>query len=128
MNKTTFKSALKYWQEIIFIIALGALIFGITMNISVAFQQVGNIVAYCIFVSLLICLISQLFWKNSILGIVLSGIFGLASFYMAFGWLVDKEAYEVSVFRIFSIILFVGLAVTAGFMLFKHITALTDTK
>ena len=63
----------------IFIIALGVLVIGITMNISVSFKYGINIVFYCIFVSLLISLIGQLFWKNLVLAMCLAPILAFGS-------------------------------------------------
>ena len=128
MENLSLKSVLKSWQEIVFIIAVGTLIFGITMNISVAFQQVVNIVAYCIFVSVLICLVSLLFKRRLILGMVLAIVFGLCSFYMFIGWIFDKEVQgtqdiRLLILRILSICLFAGLMVTAISMLIKYVRA-----
>ena len=120
------KSIQQSWQEIVFILAVGTLIFGITMNISVAFQQVGNIVAYCIFVLVLICLISLLFKQRLILGMCLAPILGFCSFYGFIGWIIDKEVQGVQdiqllCLRILSICFFAGLTLTAVSMFFKYI-------
>ena len=109
MNKITLKSALKSWQEIIFIISLGILVFGITMNISVAFQQVINVVFYCIFALLLVCLIGQFFWKNLVLGIYLACLLGFGSLYMILAAvsdlakLINAEATHIQFFGLFTI-------------------------
>ena len=124
MNWKSLKSALKFWQEIVFIIGLGVLVFGMAMNAAVAFHQVFNIVSFCIFVSLLICLIGQFYWKSLILALCLAVIFGLGSLYMTLGWFVEfipmTKAEESYAFAVFSLFLFMGLTVTAITMPFKY--------
>jgi uncharacterized membrane protein len=120
----SIKLALKFWQEIIFIVALGILVFGITTNISVNFTQVFNIVFYCIFVLLLICLIGQLYWKNLILALWLTVILGLGSAYMILAALSDLAKITTTdkdyIYTIFALLLSIGLTVTAISMPFKY--------
>ena len=79
MEITKLKSAVKFWQEIAFIVVIGIYVFGITMNISVSFQYGVNILFYGIFVSLLVVLIGQFFWKNLILAMILAPILALGA-------------------------------------------------
>jgi len=79
MNIKLLKSALRFWQEIAFIVVFGILVIGITMNISASFQFGINIVFYGIFVSILVILIGQFFWKNLILAMILAPILAFGS-------------------------------------------------
>ena len=128
----SLKSALKFWQEIIFILGLGFLIIGMTMNANVAFKQVFNIVSYCIFVSFLICLVGQFYWKNLILALMLAVLFGLGSMYMTFAWLIEfgkmSTVEEGYFFAVFSFFLFIGLTITAISMPFKYINTIQKDK
>ena len=128
----SLKPALKFWHEIIFIIGLGLLVIGMTMNANVAFNQVFNIVSYCIFVSLLICLVGQFYWKNLILALILAVLFGLGSMYMAFGWVIESGKMSTAddgyFFAIFSFFLFIGLIITAISMPFKYINTIQKDK
>ena len=121
MNTITLKSALKFWQEIVFIIAVGILVVWSVINV---FWKDIYFHIYIVFLLLFICLIGQLFWKNKILGMILAMIFGLSSFYMVFAWLFDKETNEVPVIKTLAFCFFVGLTVTAVSMFFKHITGI----
>jgi CHASE2 domain-containing sensor protein len=128
MNRLKLKTALKFWQEIIFIIALGILIFGITMNIRVSFQHTINIVFYSIFLFLFICLIGQFYWKSFALSILLAVVLGLGSGYMTLAVLLDyRETYRIvennihaTITIIFEFFLFLGLTATAISMLIKY--------
>jgi len=125
MKIKSLKSVLKFWQEIIFIIALGILVGGITMNISISFQYKINIVFYCLFALLLICLIGQFYWKNLALALWLAVILGLGSAYMILAALSDlvKMTYtdEGYLYTIFALFLFMGLTVVAISMPFKYL-------
>jgi uncharacterized membrane protein len=130
MKMKSLKSALKFWQEIVFIIALGILVFGITMNISVAFKQGINIVFYCMFVFLLICLLGQFYWKNVVLSLWLAVILGFGSAYMILAALSDlakmtptEEGFTYTVFALF---LSMGMTVIAISMAIKHIKAVNN--
>jgi len=89
MNKKTLKSALKFWQEIVFLIIFGSLLIYDALNTTVVFQTIGGIVISCIFLALFICLVGQFFWKNLILGIYLAVLLGLGSFYMTLAAMSD---------------------------------------
>ena len=127
MDIIKLKSALKFWQEIIFIIAIGILFFGMTINISAAFHQVINIVFYCMLLLMLICLIGQFYWKNLILGFFLAIVLGLASGYMILAVLSDlakiskiEENTSAIVGLTFGLIL-LGLTITAILMPIKYV-------
>jgi hypothetical protein len=128
MNKIKLKSTLKFWQEIVFIISIGILVCGITINNSASFQHIINIVFYCIFVSLLVCLVGQFYWKSLVLGILLSIVLGLGSIYMIFAVLsdlakisnVEVGGFQTKVGLIFGLFLFIGLTVTAITMPVKY--------
>ena len=120
----SLKSVLKFWQEIVFIIAMGILVGGITMNISVSFQHKINIFFYGVFILLLICLVGQFYWKSFVLGLWLAVVLGLGSAYMILAALSDltrmdntEEGYYKTIFAVF---LFIGLTVTAILMPYKY--------
>jgi len=125
MKIKSLKSALKFWQEIIFIIGLGILVGGITMNISNSFQQTINIIFYCLFVFLLICLVGQLYWKNWILALCLSAILGIGSLYMFLAAVSDlvkmTNTDEGFLYTVFALFLFLGLVGTAITMPIKYL-------
>jgi hypothetical protein len=122
MKIKPLKAALKFWQEIVFIIGFGILVGGITMNISTSFQYTINIVFYCFFVSLLICLIGQFYWKNWILALCLSAILGIGSFYMFMAVVSDLvKMTNIDFGLIFGLFLFLGLIGTAITMPIKYI-------
>ena len=121
------KSALKFWQEIIFIIGLGILVGNITTYISISFQDKINIVFYCLFVLLIACLIGQFYWKSLALSLWLAFLLGLGSAWMVLAALsdlgkmtgADKGYYGL----IFAMFFFMGLTVTAFSMPLKYITS-----
>ena len=119
------KSVLKFWQEIVFIIALGILVGGITMNISISFQYGINIVFYCLFVLLIVCLIGQYYWKNLALALWLAVILGLGSAWMVLAALSDlvkmTNADKGYFGLMFGLFLFIGLTITAISMPFKYL-------
>jgi hypothetical protein len=123
MNKINLKSVLKFWQEIIFIIALGILISGIIMNHQAAFHKGINIVFFGIFVLLLACLIRQFYWKSPVLGCILAFIFMLNSAYMTLGWLLELVQMTDTI-GLFSLFLFIGLTTTAISMFVKYFKGL----
>jgi len=124
MKIKSLNSVLKFWQETIFIIALGILVGGITMNISISFQYKINIVFYCLFVLLLICLVGQFYWKNLALALWLAVILGLGSAYMILAALSDlvkmTKTDEGYLYTIFALFLSMGLTVIAISMPFKY--------
>jgi hypothetical protein len=76
----SLKSTLTYWQEIVFTVSIGLLLLEITR--SVMLQQTmdeWDIFLCLFFLPLFICLIGQFFWKNEVLGIILSILLGLSS-------------------------------------------------
>jgi len=119
------KSVLKFWQEVIFIIGLGILVGGITMNISISFQYGVNIVFYCLFVLLIALLVGQFYWKNVALALWLAVILGLGSIWMVLAALSDlvkmTNADKGYLGLVFGLFLFMGLTVTAISMPFKYI-------
>jgi len=127
MKMKSLQSALKFWQEIFFIIGLGFLVFGMTMNAAVAFKQGINIVFYCIFILLIMCLIGQFFWKNFVLALWLAVIFGLSSLYMIFGWFVELVKMT-DTWGVVSLFFFIGLTVAAITMPVKYIKFLNNKK
>jgi hypothetical protein len=124
-----FRSALKFWQEIIFIIGLGILIGGITMNISISFQYGINIVFYCLFVLLIVCLIGQFYWENLALALWLAVILGLGSVWMVLAALSDlvkmTNADKGFLGLMFGLFLFMGLTFTAISMPFKYLKSVS---
>jgi len=58
------KKILPFGQEIVFIIALGILLFGAALNASVSLRYASGIVMFCILLSLFICLIGQFFLEE----------------------------------------------------------------
>jgi uncharacterized membrane protein len=122
MKIKSLKSVLKFWQEIVFIIGLGILVGGITMNISYSFQYTINIVFYSLFVLLLICLIGQLYWKNWTLALCLSAILGIGSFYMFMAVVSDLvKMTNLDPGLIFGLFLFLGLVGIAITMPIKYL-------
>ena len=127
VNMKSLKTALKFWQEIVFIIGLGWLVSGITLNAAVAFKQGINIVFYCIFILLIMCLIGQFFWKNFVLALWLAVMFGLSSLYMTFGWFV--EIFKMTdTWGVVSLFFFIGLTVAAITMPIKYLKFLNNDK
>ena len=121
MKIVKLKSALKFWQEIIYFIAIGIWVIVMTKNI---FQGIIFIIPYCVFISLFIFLFVQFFWESKILGKTLAIVMGLGSTYMFFGWLIESaykiEGYGFDMLAIFSLFLFGGLSVTAISMFVKY--------
>ena len=109
----------------IFIIAIGVLVVGITMNYSVSFKDSTNIVFFCIFVSLLISLIGQLFWKNLSLAMLLATVLGLGSIYMTMGWFIEVIK-DADIWAILAFVLFVGLSFAAITMPIKYVKMIVE--
>ena len=128
MKSEHLKTVLKFWQEIVFIIAIGIIVFGITMNMKVSFQHVGNIIFYCIFVLLLACLVGQFFWKSFALSLWLAVILGLGSMFMFMAiWSdytkianKDGDYHDAIVGLTFGFFLAIGLTITAILMPVKY--------
>jgi len=125
MKNGLLKSVLRFWQEIIFLVAVGILVFGIAMNASVAFQQVFNIIFFCIFVLLLVCLFGQFYWKSIVLSVWLAVQLGFGSAYMILAALSDLAKMTPSengyIYTVFALFLSMGLTVVAISMPFKYI-------
>ena len=123
--KQSLKSVLRFWQEIIFLVVVGYLVVGITMNSAVAFKQAINIAFYGFFVLLLICLIGQFYWKSLPLALWLAVILGFGSMWMimaALSGLAKMNNSEAGFINtIIALLLFVGMTVVAISMPFKYI-------
>ena len=119
------KSALKFWQEIIFIILLGILVSNIPMNLSTVFQDKINILFYCLFLLLITCLIGQFYWKSLALSFLLAFLLGLGSAWMALAALSDLSkmtgAYKGYYGLMFGMFVFIGLTIIAFTMPLKYI-------
>ena len=122
MNKVTLKSALKFWQEIVFMSFFGYLLGYTALNFSVIFQHTEGIVLSCLLLSIFIVMLGQLFWKNSILGIILAPVLGFAFAFLALAWLFEGHENQAIVKTIFVLSLFVGLTITAISMFRKYIS------
>ena len=80
MNKVTFKSLLKFWQEIVFVVSIGLLLIEISKRVMLSQTMDGwDIFLVCWIVPLFICLIGQFFWKDKTLAVALSVLLGLSS-------------------------------------------------
>jgi len=132
MKTKVLKSAIKFWQEIFFIIGLGVLVVGMTMNAAVAFKQGINIVFYCIFISFIICLLGQFYWKNFVLALWLAVMLGLGSAYMILAVLSDlvkmTPADDGYLYTVFGLFLFMGLTVVAISMPFKYLKSINKNE
>lgn len=120
------KSILKFWQEILFVIAIGIMVFKTTMNITMAFQQVANIIFYFLFIILIICLIGQFYWKNRDLGLQLAFMLGFGSIWMFLAALSDMakiKTIDGNLDLIFYLLLSIGLIIAAISMPFKYFRA-----
>jgi peptidoglycan/LPS O-acetylase OafA/YrhL len=116
MKTRSLKSLLKYWQEIVFIISIGILLFEIAkFNLVQNSIDVLDIALLSLILPLFICLIGQLYWNNKTLSIVLSAILSIASFIlilMAFYFMATTsskllQAFTMLILGIF--LLFAGL-------------------
>ena len=120
----SLKSVLKFWQEIVFIIAAGLFLIYDVLNASVIFQHIGGIVISCIVLIFFICLVIQLFWKEAILGMVLAAIVASFSSLAILMYAIDSGDGPLYLHK--EIILYcilVGLTATAISMLIKYIKA-----
>ena len=117
------------FRSIIFLVVVGYLVVGITMNSTVAFKQAINIVFYGFFVLLLICLIGQFYWKSLPLALWLAVILGLGSMWMIMAALSDLVKMSNSeagyIETIIALLLFVGMTVVAISMPIKYIKSET---
>jgi len=83
MNK--FTSALKFWQEIVFVVSIGLLLIEVSKWVMRSQAMDGWDIFLVIWIlPLFICLIGQFFWKNHALAITLSVLLGLSSVIVIF--------------------------------------------
>jgi hypothetical protein len=102
------KSALKFWQEIVFIVPIvfgltalaKAVIFGYTMD-------GWDIVLVCWFLPILICLVGQFFWKSEGLAICLSVLLGTSAFVVILMGLYGISTTSIKLIMIQSIIMLI---------------------
>ena len=85
MTKRLLKSALKFWQEIVFGVSIGLLLIEITKWVMRS-QTMDNVEIFlvCWMLPLFICLVGQFFWKNKTLAVTLSVLLGLSSVIVIF--------------------------------------------
>jgi len=122
------KSLLPFWQEIVFIIPLGALLIEMTTKPSVIFSDTLSTVCYCLFLFLFVCLAGQFFWKNAALGIYISFIIIICSVAMMLLFLVFaiKEVtgnLNAFIQSVIGLLIFLGFIITATSMIVKHVMA-----
>lgn len=81
MKQNFLKLAAKSWQEIIFIIAIGVLLFEISTSLFAQHTiDKWDITLMAFIFPVFICMIGQLFWKRRILSLALSVLLALGSF------------------------------------------------
>ena len=81
MKIKSIKSSLKFWQEIVFVVSVGFVLFEKTKFVVLERTMNGwEIFLGCFFLPLLICLIGQFFWKSENIAMVLSVLLGTSSF------------------------------------------------
>jgi len=80
MKQITFKSVLKFWQEIVFAVSTGIFLIVLT-RWAMQSQPIDGWIVFLVvwFLPLFICLIGQFFWKNETLAATLSVLLGLSS-------------------------------------------------
>jgi len=80
MKNKSLISALKFWQEIVFVISIGLLFIEITKWVMRSQTMDGADIFMVIwFLPLLVCLVGQFFWKNEAVAVTLSVLLGLSS-------------------------------------------------
>ena len=85
MKIKLFKTALKCWHEIVFVVSIGFVLFKISKYVMLGnTMDAWDIFIVCLFFPLFVCLIGQLFWKNQVLAFILSPILGLISIVFIF--------------------------------------------
>jgi FtsH-binding integral membrane protein len=76
----SLKSALKFWQEIVYVIPIGLLLIEVTKWVLRSQALDGaDIFLFIWFLPLFVCLIGQFFWENEALAATLSVLLGLSS-------------------------------------------------
>ena len=81
----SLKSALKFWQEIVFVVMIGLPLFGFMIEIILGrIIDKTDIFCFCIGLPILICLIGQFFWKNGTLSMCLAPLLFLYSLFWIF--------------------------------------------
>lgn len=99
MEPKLLKSALKFWQEIAFLVPIGLLLIEITKWVMRSQTMDGwNIFLVLWFLPLFICLLGQFFWKNEALAITLSLFLGLSSvvvILMAFYGIINSPSHRI---------------------------------
>ncbi|WP_430816596.1 hypothetical protein [Carboxylicivirga sp. RSCT41] len=119
MKTKALKTLLKYWQEIIFIVSIGLLLFEVTKFNLIKNSIDGWDIALLSFIlPLFVCLIGQFYWNNKALSIILSVILSIGSFVLILmaiyfiGTTNSKllQAISMLIFGVF--LLFTGLTMT----------------
>ena len=81
MKIKSFKSSLKFWQEIAFIVSIGLFFIYVARAVMLGYiMDKSEIFLVCFILPLFICLVGQFFWKNKTLAVCLSVLLGLSSF------------------------------------------------
>jgi len=122
MDIKSLKSALKFWQEIVFIVPLGILV---TWSIINVFWNDIYFHIYIVFLLLFICLIGQFFWKNISLAMMLAAVLGLGSIYMMIGWFAEIIK-DLDIWAVLSFVFFVGLSFAAITMPIKYVKMIIE--
>ena len=115
----TLKSALKFWQEIIFMIPIGIsiIVFFIDIYNGRIFKDGLNIAIVCFHVILFICIVGQFFWKNGTLSTCLAPLLVLYSLFWAFAFFAMPMANPIE-----HVYLRPVLVICALFFIFAAIT------
>tara|TARA_R100001369_G_scaffold13583_1_gene27961 strand:+ start:202 stop:597 length:396 start_codon:yes stop_codon:yes gene_type:complete len=84
-NRTLKKSLSKYWQEIVFIISIGIILFEITkFNLTQNSIDIWDLTLLSLILPLFVCLIGQLYWNNKTLSTFLSVLLIIGSLIVVF--------------------------------------------
>ena len=109
MKNQSLKTALTFWQEIVFSVSIGLLLIEITKWVMISqTMDVWDILPVCFLLPLFICLIGQFFWKNETLSLTLSILLGISSvivIFMALYGLRNSLSYRTESF----VMLVIGL-------------------
>jgi len=108
MKMKSLQSALKFWQEIFFVVSMGFGLTAFAKAVILGYTMDGwDIFLVCWFVPILICLVSQFFWKSGGLAICLSVLLGLSSFVVILMGLYGVSTNGVTLYLIQSNILLI---------------------